>query len=137
MLLHVNSCVILRLQAEAAVGASHPGIRDADSMVSVLILIRPLSLSLPPPLWHSANHLSLWKILINTYCTSFVFSFLSPPAASVVSSPPPPPPPHNFHALFTLASLLLFPNFLLFCSFVHHFYCKYARSSSQRDKKVV
>lgn len=103
-------------------------------VVSVLALklIRPLSLSLPPPLRYRGNHLSLWKIWINAHCTSFVASqnpFVSQPAAfqlyTLLLHP-------TFsHALFTLTSLPLFSLSHFSPRIVYRFlfYCKDVTSS--------
>lgn len=107
VLLYMNLCV-------SGVGASiHPGVRDEDSMLRSLKLIRPLSLSLPPPLRHRGNHLSLWIFRINAHCTCFVFlltnPFVSQPAASVPTSPPPPnflPCPLHLHPTPSVSKLL-------------------------------
>ncbi len=84
--------------------------------VFALKLIRPLSLSLPPPLRHRGNHLSLWIFRINAHRTCFVFPltnpFVSQPAASVISFPPPPNfLPCSLHPHFTVS-----PVTFSFCS---------------------
>lgn len=79
-------------------------------LVSVLALklIRPLSLSLPPPLRYRGNHLSLWKIWINAHCTSFVVSQIPLFLNLLLQLYTLLLHPTFSHALFTLTSLPLF-----------------------------
>lgn len=83
------------LQAETGAGVSRTlGEGDKDSIFWSLCKhsneLRPLSLSLPPPLRHPDNHLPLWK---NSYPRPLhLFGVFTPsnPFVSVESSPPPP-----------------------------------------------
>ena len=110
--IHVWCCVSTgRGRSEQSPRRWRPGLHIGFP-VFALKLIRPLSLSLPPPLRYHGNHLSLWKTQINAHCSSFVISSLKSLCFSIcwISSSA-----ELFsHALFTLSS---FPPFLNFRSF--------------------